>query len=372
LHYLKSTNKKNVLLYNILITAGLLFLSTVLSLLLYYFSPLSNTHISLRYANIALLYILALVLIGRYTDGYLPGIIASVLCVIFINYLFTYPYFELNFFITGYPVTFLVVLAISIITSTTTTNMKKQAFALAEKEKIVMEAEKEKMRATLLRSISHDLRTPLTGIIGSSSSLINDKFELTESERRQLAFNIYEDANWLLNMVENILSVTRIQGGDTKLKKKPEPIEEVISESVMRLRKRLPTAQINTEIPDNFMMINMDALLIEQVIINLLENAVKHSKSTKPIRLYTTIEAQTITVHVRDYGIGIPSSPCDGIFDICSSSATSRTASVGDGEKGFGIGLSICKTIILAHDGEIHAINHKDGSEFYFSLPKEG
>lgn len=357
---MKSTIFKfnNILFNNILVTTLLLCAATALSFLIYYLTPSGN-------ANVDIIYILALVLIGRYTTGYLPGLIASIIGVVCTNYLFTYPFFALNFTITGYPLTFLIMFSISLITSTTTTNLKKQGIALAEKEKIIMEAEKEKMRATLLRSISHDLRTPLTSIIGASSSLNDKTLNLSESEQKQLLSNISEDAHWLLNMVENILSVTRIQNENTTLKKTPEALEEVLSESVLRVKKRIPSADINTVLPQEFILIPMDALLIEQVIINLLENALIHSHTKQAIELYTTIQSDSVTVHVRDYGVGISLDNCNDVFDFYSNKNSS------DSEKGFGIGLSICKTIILAHNGNIQAKNHEHGSEFYFSLPRE-
>lgn len=353
-------NNINFFLKNTLITTLLLGIATLLSFVLLYASNFESP-------NISLIYILALILIGRYTSGYVPGLIASVIGVICVNYLFTYPFFALNFTITGYPVTFIVMLSISIITSTATANLKKQGIALAEKEKIIAEGEKEKMRATLLRSISHDLRTPLTSIIGASSSLNDKEVLLSEVEKKHLISNISEDAHWLLNMVENILSVTKIQDGATTLNKTPEAIEEVLTDSVLRLKKRIPDAEIKITLPQEFLLIPMDAMLIEQVIINLLENALVHSHSKMPIELYTSIQPDSVTVHIKDYGIGIPYKNSDDIFDFYSG----RTSERSDSEKGFGIGLSICKTIILAHGGEIHAASHDNGAEFYFSLPKE-
>mgnify|MGYP000757452667 FL=1 len=246
------------------------------------------------------------------------------------------------------------------------TRFKKQGIALAEKEKLIAEGEKEKMRANLLRSISHDLRTPLTSIIGASSSLTNDSLNLSEEERSHLMRNITEDAAWLLNMVENILSVTKIQDDNRTLNKSSEPLEEIMSDSVHRVKRRIPDANIQITLPDEFVLVPMDALLIEQVIINLLENALKHSHSKKPIELYATIEPKTVTVYVKDYGIGISNDKKDEIF----KSYTRRNNSP-DRDKGMGIGLSICQTIIEAHNGEIHADTHDEGSVFYFSLPKE-
>lgn len=155
-----------------------------------------------------------------------------------------------------------------------------------EREKLLMEAEKETMRANLLRAVSHDLRTPLTSIIGMADTILTDRERLTESEKSYMVKNISEDANWLLNMVENLLSVTRIRVGDTRVTTNPEPLEEVVSEAVRKLRKRLPQAKVHVRVPDEFLMVPMDAILIEQVIINLLENAVYHSESEDPIDFY--------------------------------------------------------------------------------------
>ena len=192
-------------------------------------------------ANITIVYTLALILTALYTSGYLFGIIASLFCVIAVNYFFSYPYFRINFSLSGYPVTFIGMLAISLITSATTTALKQQRQAIAEREKELAEADREKLRANLLRAVSHDLRTPLTSIIGSSSSYLENSPELTEEERTELVANIKEDSQWLLNMVENLLTVTRIKDNDTdKVKKSPEVVEEVVSEAILRLKKRLP------------------------------------------------------------------------------------------------------------------------------------
>ena len=179
--------------------------------------------------------------------------------------------------------------------------------------------------------------------------------------------HILEDSNWLLNMVENLLSVTRINNETAKVTKTSEPVEEVLSEAVIRLKKRLPDANIHVRVPEEFLMVPMDAVLIEQVLINLLENAVVHAESTEPIECYVESLSDYAIFHVRDYGVGIPSEKLATIFD--GSSSTTSTSP--DGRKGMGIGLSICKTIILAHGGEIKAINHTRGAEFYFTLPKE-
>lgn len=334
-----------------ILTMLMMSAATLCSFLFFFYVPSGS-------ANIALFYVFALVIIARYTKGYRYGVTAALFCVVFINYFFTLPHFKLNFTLSGYPVTFFVMLAITLIISTLTSHMKRQAEALAE-------AEKEKMRANLLRAVSHDLRTPLTSIIGSVGALRETSSIQTDIELYETASHIYDDANWLLNMVENLLSVTRIQGTDAHVKKSMEVVEEVVSESVTRLKKRLPKAQIEVLLPDEFIMIPMDAILIEQVLINLLENAVVHAQSSRPVRLRIFLEPDTVVFEVMDYGIGIPQELVHTIFDGIPVSE-SRSA---DSKKGMGIGLGICKTIILAHNGSITAKNHADGAVFTFTLP---
>ncbi|ABX41130.1 sensor histidine kinase [Lachnoclostridium phytofermentans] len=309
-------------------------------------------------ANIAIVYMLSIVLITKYTEGYRYGVIGSAVGVIGVNYFFTFPYLELDFTRTGYPITFLGMLAISFITSTTVVNLQAH-------QRLNADAEKEKMRANLLRAISHDLRTPLTGMIGASATYIEMKDNLTEEEKDELILHIHEDSNWLLHMVENLLSVTRIHSNNTTVTKVSEPVEEVVSEAVMRLKKRYPNAKILVKTPDEFLMVPMDATLIEQVMINLLENAYKYSKSKKPIELTVTKEPNFVRFSIMDYGVGINKDTIYNFFE--GNTATKNTSS--DSTKGMGIGLSICKTIIRAHGGVIEASNHSNGASFTFTLP---
>ena len=289
--------------------------------------------------NVPMIYTLATFFISRYTKGYGWGIVSSLLSVIFINWRFTFPYFKINFMIDGYPMTSL--------------NREKEAAVKREKElaklneynkqinELQIEKEKEKMRSNLLRAISHDLRTPLTGMIGASSTYLEAKDQLDEEAKDQLVMGIKEDANWLLNMVENLLSITRIQsnGSDTQphVKKVPEPLEEVVAE----------------------------ATLIEQVIMNLLENAWVHSGSDAPIELDIKEEANKVVFYIRDHGNGIAPERLDQLFDGCAGALDHES------RKGMGIGLSICKSIVMAHQGDVYARNYEDGAEFRFSLPMD-
>ena len=174
---------------SILICAACMLFATLASFLYQHIVP--DNH-----ANVALFYILALVIIARWTVGYGYGIVCTLFSVIAINYLFTYPYYKLNFTLTGYPITFLLMSGITLILCTMTSHMTIQSEMIAEREKRLAEAEMEKMRANLLRAISHDLRTPLTGIIGNSSLFLESQNDLSSTEQRTIMTNIYEDSNW--------------------------------------------------------------------------------------------------------------------------------------------------------------------------------
>ena len=361
---------------DLFISIALLLLATIIAHIFFYQSEHSS-------GNVPIIYVLATFLISRYTKGYWWGVVSSFLSVLLINWRFTYPYFRVNFLIDGYPMTFIGILVIAIITNMTTSslNAEKEEAVKREKEleklneynqqinELKIEKENEKMRSNLLRAISHDLRTPLTGMIGASATYLEAKDYLDEKAKDQLILGIQEDAHWLLNMVENLLSVTRIQndggGEEAHVKKTPEPLEEVVAEAMQRFHKRYPESVVNVKIPDEFVMVPMDPTLIEQVIMNLLENAWVHSGEKAPVDFYIRQEEKNVVFYVRDYGKGIESERMDHLFDGCAGSKDHES------RKGMGIGLSICKTIVLAHKGEIHAKNHEDGAEFSFSLPIE-
>lgn len=354
-----SLPNEHSILGNILISCGILILATSLSLVFFRIFTEND-------GIIYLIYIMALIFISKYTNGYRYGIISSLIAVICINWIFTFPYLKINFTLSGYPVTFAFMLAISLITSTMTTHLCKQAEIIQVRELQLREAELEKMRANLLRAVSHDLRTPLTSILGNSSSYLENDTTISDRDKKELVQSIYTDSTWLLNMVENLLTVTRIQGDNLQIITSLEPVEEVVSEALMRLKKRFPNAEVQASVPDEMLFIPMDAILIEQVIINLIENAIIHSGTTKPIELIVEDGLNTISFTIRDYGNGISPNKLPNLFE--GGSYSKEEAS--DTHKGIGIGLSICKTIITAHHGVIHGNNHENGAQFCFLLPK--
>ena len=250
-------------------------------------------------------------------------------------------------------------LVVSIMTSTLTTKIKLQ-------EKIKTETEKERMRANLLRAISHDLRTPLTTIYGSCSAILENYDTLTTQQKQTLLSEMQRDSMWLIRMVENLLSITRIDGKKVQLSKVPTVLEELIDTVLIKFHKHYPEQQVDIEIPDDFISIPMDAMLIEQVLINLLENAVVHAKDMTKLSLTVTIENNQALFHVYDNGCGIAPDKLDKLF----TGYFDTEQTLVDGKRNnMGIGLSVCSAIIKAHGSDIFVKNNKDGgASFYFSL----
>lgn len=237
-------------------------------------------------------------------------------------------------------------------------------YSLQEQAKIREETEQEHYRGNLLRAISHDLRTPLAGIMGNSEIII----DMTEEQdmRRQLAQDIYEDADWLHGLVENILNLTKFQDGHLALKKEPQAVEEVIGAALSVLKKRAPDREIEVDIPDTLLLIPMDARLIAQVLVNLLDNAVKHTSKEQEIRIVVCAEEKNVLFTVSDRGSGIPQAALPKLFQMFYTTSKKESAT----QKGIGLGLPICQSIIEAHGGSITAKNREGGgAEFTFSLP---
>lgn len=304
-------------------------------------------------------FILAVSLTARFTSGYICGVIASLLSVVCVNYLFTYPYWEFNLTLAGYPVTFAIMLIVSILISTLTTQIKKQ-------EKLRMEAEMEKMRANLLRSVSHDLRTPLTSIIGASSVLLEND-GIPAAQRDELLQEINKDARWLARITENILSVTKFSGTGVALKKECEVVEEVVSGAIVKFRKNHPEMRISVLKPEDILLAPMDATLIEQVIINLFDNVCEHGEHASRIEVSIADGGSCVRLTVSDDGVGIPQTRLPHLFD---GQISARESAISDNRRNMGIGLSVCRSIICAHGGEIWAYNNEaGGASIAFELP---
>ncbi len=467
--------------------------------------------------NIIMAYILSVLIISRITTGYLFGIIASILSVLAFNFFFTEPYFTLNAYQPGYPVTFAIMFFVAFLTSALTSTVKAQALiavsrerrtevlyeinkkllatrgienivaltneylialfdrsvifyvddpadsaaeyfvqspaeldasamkgederavahwvfvnqkragagtdtlmgaiafympvisqgivlgvfglscfkgkvdhkdrlflrmiaslvALAlerqalsdEQRQMTIQSEKEKVRSNLLRAISHDLRTPLTCILGASSAVLENGDSLDHETRDKLIGDIKEDSQWLIRMVENILSVTRIDEGTMNVIKKPEVVEEILAEAVSRIHKRFGNRKISVKVPDELLIVPMDGTLIEQVLINLIENAIKHSPDDSVIHVSVTKSGQEAIFEVVDHGSGIAVEALPHLFENYIMNGGQSP----DASRGMGIGLSICMSIIKAHHGGMEANNNPEGGAvFKFTLPLE-
>lgn len=243
--------------------------------------------------------------------------------------------------------------------------LERQALS-DEQRRILVEAAQEKMRSNLLRAISHDLRTPLTGISGASSAILESGGTLDQETEHRLLVDIREDALWLIRMVENLLSVTRIHDGTAHVVKSPEAVEEIVAEAIGRIRARFPAESIQVKVPEEFLLVPMDGTLIEQVLMNLMENAIKHSRTDSPVEVEVRKRADTVEFEVKDHGEGVPVDRLPHLFD----SLTEMQMASADSTRGMGIGLSICMSIVKAHDGKLEAWNNPDGGAvFRFTLP---
>ena len=337
-----------------LVTAGILVVSFLFSLI--------TESMFKTFSLVPMVFVLGVFLISVITTGYLWGVAASLIATLAVNFAFTFPYFEFNFSIPVNLFSAVVMLVVAVVTGTLTTKIKYT-------EKLKADSEREKMRANLLRAVSHDLRTPLTTIYGSSSMLLENYDRIPVEDRQDLLRGIRDDAHWLVGMVENLLSVTRLDGGELRLNKTDTVLEELIDEVLVKFRKRFPEQQVSVTIPEDFVSIPMDGVLIGQVLANLLENAVIHAWGMTSLELEVRLEEHQARFAVRDDGCGIHPSRMDDLFTGYLGSSDRQ----GDAaRRNMGIGLSVCATIIKAHGGQITAHNRPSGgAEFTFTLTME-
>ncbi|MEZ4628751.1 MAG: DUF4118 domain-containing protein [Eubacteriales bacterium] len=343
---------------NIILTIGILSAATGLCLLLDHMDDMQHSD-----AYVSMVFILAVFLVSRVTDGYFYGLAASVYGVLTVNYFFSFPYFEFNFSLPGYPIAIIMLVSVSMLTSMLTTRMKRQ-------EQVRAEAEKEKLRGDLLRSISHDFRTPLTAIIGANDMLSKNGAHLDETQKAELHQSIEDEAQWLRRIVENLLLVTRInENGETKIIKTPESVEEIIAASVEKFRTRFPALPATVTVPDALLVCPMDALLMEQALLNLLQNAAIHAVGATHVHVEASQEQKFAKIVVQDDGCGIRQDLPARFWRIREGGR----GIAGDSSRASGIGLSVCDAIITAHGGSLSIANGADGGVCAtILLPQEG
>lgn len=309
---------------------------------------------------VSMIFLLDVFLTALLTDGFFFSLTIAVFAVLSVDYIFTPPFWEVSFTLAGFPLTFLVMMTICVATGIVTSRAKK----VSEMER---EAEREKIHSNLLRAVSHDIRTPLTGIVGATNVLLEQDDTLTPQQRRELLKNANEEAQWLIHIVENLLSITRIGAGeDAQVTKTPEAAEEVIEGAVGKFRRQYPQIDVRVELPEEFFLVPMDPLLIQQVMTNLLENAAVHGVTTTRVVVSLEKQGKWARFTVCDNGRGIPEGRLHNLFD------GTQSAQKGDSTRSMGIGLSVCKTVVAAHRGKIKGENIKGGgARFTVDLPLE-
>ncbi len=346
--------KKTTMIRDVKITAVILAVCFVICLVLHKSTKADTL--------IPAIFVLGSFLVSAATNGYIYGIIAAFVSMLAVNYAFTFPFFKFNFTASENLISAIIMIVIAVMTSALTTKLKVQEAVRAENEK-------EKTRSNLLRAISHDLRTPLTTIYGSSSALIENKDSFTEEQKEQILKGISQDAQWLSRMVENLLSITKLDNGNMKITKIPTVVDELVDSVLIKFNNRYPDCNVIAQTPEEFAVVPMDPLLIEQVIINMLENAVHHAKGMTKLSLKIFVSPQKAVFQIKDNGCGIPDGKLKtlftGSYDATDEGADCKRSNAG-------IGLSVCSTIIKAHGGDIEAQNLKHGGAvFRFSLDME-
>ena len=310
---------------------------------------------------IPMIFVLGVFLVSWRTQGYFWGITASLISVLAVNWAFTYPYWAFDLISPECISSAVVMLIVATVTGTLTTRLKQQ-------EKLKAEAEKERMRGNLLRAVSHDLRTPLTSIYGSCAAIIENFDSIPREKQLLLLQDMQADSQWLNRMVENLLSVTRVDADKVRLSKNSVVLEELIDALLVKFHKHYPNTTVQVSIPEEFISIPMDSMLIEQVLMNLLENAVFHAHGMRNLWLRVEIENNHAVFSVEDDGCGIPEERMSHLF----SGLLDSEAPADSTRSNMGIGLSVCRTIIKAHGSELKAGNRPEGgAAFRFTLSME-
>ena len=335
--------------------------------------------------NLVMFYLVAVVFIGA-KYGRNPSIFSSILSVTAFNFFFVEPYYSLQVYDDKYYVTFAFLLAASLIVSSVTSKLKLQsvivtcqnaelqelyqaASELANATKIAeeqsMEAERVKLRNTLLSAMGHDLRTPLSSITGAASTLCTQPNLSPQAE--SLAHSIHIEAARLNKLVSNLLDVTRMESGALSLNRQPYFVDELIGSALELAKESIAKHSVSLQVERDLPLLNIDGVLIEQVLINLLENAARYTLDGGNIAVTASQTPYAVEISVADSGIGIPEGSEIAIFERYKRLADKKTAERGEG---MGLGLAICKGIVEAHGGHIWVRNRaENGAVFTFTLP---
>lgn len=244
----------------------------------------------------------------------------------------------------------------------------ERARALTEREEAAILARNEQLRANLLRSISHDLRTPLTTISGNADVLLSEGASLDPASARQLLSDVYDDAQWLEALVENLLAATRLEDGTVRLSLSYETVDDLVEEALRHVGRATETHPLSVVGSPDVLLVRVDAQLIVQVIVNLVNNALAHTPAGSHVIISSGRDGDLVRVSVADDGPGIPDADKDHVFESFSTAGHARS----DGQRSVGLGLSLCRSIVEAHGGAISLVdNRPHGCVFSFTLSLE-
>ena len=310
--------------------------------------------------NTILVYIVGIVVIAMHTQGRAYSMVGSVLAVVSFNFFFAKPYFSLVAE-ADYFATFAVMLLVSFLISSLTLTIKNTS---EENARIEERAKQEELRANLLRSISHDLRTPLTGISGNASMLLKHGDELSADTKNEIYGAIDDDSKWLINLVENLLSITRLND-QVSVTAQEGIVQEVVDEALLHIDEASDRYNIIKHYEDEPVLAKMESKLMMQVIINIVNNAIKYTKEGSTIDVSIAKNNDNVEIRISDNGTGISDEAKSKIFDKFYSEGKLN----GDSRRGLGLGLYLCKSIMDAHNGTIRVEdNQPTGTTFICTL----
>jgi two-component system sensor histidine kinase KdpD len=312
--------------------------------------------------NIAMVYLLAVVVIAlRFSRG--PAILSSVLCVVAFDFMFVPPQGTFTVDDVQYLLTFAIMLAVALVISGLMESGRRQAEAQAA---LALEAETERIRSTLLASISHDLRTPLAVMTGASSSLAEGGERLSPADRTALAQSIYDQSRDMSEQVAKILQMTRLETGAIAVDRDWAAISEIAGSVLARLSERLAGHRLVVDVPADLPLVRVDATLIEQALANLVENAARHTPAGTVVRVRVQRLDNELVVSVEDFGPSMDDRDIERVFDKFHRGAS------GGASGGIGLGLAICRAIVRLHQGRAWAERLPGGgTAFRFTLPVE-
>lgn len=312
--------------------------------------------------NIAMVYLLAVVFVAmRYSRG--AAVTTALLCVVTLDIIFVPPVGAITVDDAQYLLTFAIMVAVALVISRLMEDVRRKSHAQAQ---LAIEAETERIRSTLLASISHDLRTPLAVLSGASSSLAQQGEQLTAAERQALARSVFRQSREMADHVAKVLEMTRLEAGSIELRRDWSSLAEIAGTVIERLRERLAHHRLIVEIPADLPLIRVDAGLIDQALANLLENAARHTPEGTVVRLGARTSGNELVVAVEDYGGGLAEGDVDRVF---AKFHHGRAEGAGSG---MGLGLAIARAIVRLHGGRAWAERvAAGGTVFRFSVPLE-